>query len=142
MRLLPAALLTTLLCPAMAQAEQSLGAGDDGRTVAVRPHASLTVALPSNGTTGYRWSVTRVPVGARVISDSYAAPADGKTGPAPIVGAPGRQVFVIRVGRFGGALDLQYHQAWVRPSAGDQAWRARLRILRSAGASGVGRGEP
>jgi inhibitor of cysteine peptidase len=99
----------------------TLGTGDGGRTVSVRPGDRIVLRLPENPTTGYRWSGA-VPEGLQLARDGNA-PASA----AP--GAGGERVFeyiATMPGEY--ALDLVLSRAWETPAAADPRFRITVRV--------------
>lgn len=87
-----------------------------GRTVRLRPGDRLRLTLASNPTTGFSWSVARMPPHLRLVGDGAEAPAV----PAGMVGADGRQLLIFEAtGRGGGVLRLRYRQPWKGGMTGD-----------------------
>jgi len=77
-----------------APAEVQLGEADAGRTVDLARGGTLIVALPSNPTTGYGWSVgERTGPGLDLVDGPRFVPA-GSTG--PVLGAGGTEVFTFQ----------------------------------------------
>ncbi len=74
--------------------EVQLTKADDGKTVEVQPGGTLIVALPSNPSTGFSWSVTAPePGNVELVGEPTYVPP-GST--SPVVGAAGTQVFTFR----------------------------------------------
>jgi inhibitor of cysteine peptidase len=80
-----------------------------GRVVRLGPGDRLRITLPSNGTTGFTWTVARMPPHLRLTADRMqAAPV-----PPGLAGAEGRQTLVFEAKRRGsGVLRLRYRQPW------------------------------
>ena len=87
-----------------------------GQTVRLLPGDRLRLTLPSNGTTGFTWTVARMPPHLRQVADSVEAPAV----PPSLVGAEGRQILIFEAKRPGsGVLRLRYRQPWEGGMTGD-----------------------
>ena len=87
-----------------------------GGTVRLRPGDRLRLTLPSNGTTGFSWTVARMPPQLRRVADRMEAPAV----PPGLVGAEGRQILIFEAARPGsGVLRLRYRQPWAGGMTGD-----------------------
>jgi predicted secreted protein len=82
-----------------------VGIPDDGRVVTVTPGGVLEIALPENATTGYRWELDVLPMGAVVVADRVEAP-DTRA-----AGAAGLRVFAVRTGR-GGTVSARLRRSW------------------------------
>jgi len=90
-----------------APAEVQLTMADNGATVAVARHGAVVVALSSNASTGYSWSVVaEEPAHLELEGEPRYVPP-GST--APAVGAAGTQVFTFRAIATGSAkLSMAY----------------------------------
>jgi predicted secreted protein len=84
-----------------------LDKNDGGRTVRVRKGELITVRLPENPTTGYRWTVSKAPEG--VVSptgDAYEARSDKP-------GSGGLRSFHFQATQPGRAIiKLMHHRSW------------------------------
>lgn len=98
----------TLAIAALALGTITVGPRANGTTL--RPHRgdTLVVRLPGNPTTGYRWSVVRMPPSLRGISAMYVPSSPGR------LGAGGTYVFRFAVRRGSGVLRLVYRRPWER----------------------------
>lgn len=87
-----------------------------GQVVRLHPGDRLRLTLPSNGTTGFTWTVTRMPPHLRRVATGGTAPLE-----APgLVGAGGRQTLTFEGKRPGsGVLRLRYRQPWQGGMTGD-----------------------
>ena len=93
-----------------------------GRTVRLRSGDRLRVTLPSNGTTGFAWTVAGMPEHLRQVTDLVEAAAV----PPGLVGAEGRQILIFEAkGPGTGVLRLRYRQPWKGGMTGD---RLSLRV--------------
>ena len=87
-----------------------------GGTVRLSPGVRVRLTLPSNGTTGFSWTVTRIPPHLRRVADRIEAPAVS----LGVVGAEGRQILIFEAERPGsGVLRLRYRQPWKGGMNGD-----------------------
>ncbi len=87
-----------------------------GQAVRLRPGDRLRLTLPSNGTTGFSWTVARMPPHLRRVADRVEAPAASPG----LVGAEGRQTLIFEAKRRGsGVLRLSYRQPWKGGMTGD-----------------------
>ena len=87
-----------------------------GQTLRLHPGDRLRLALPSNGTTGFTWTVKAMPPHLRLLANRVEAPVV----PPGLVGAAGRQILMIEARRPGsGVLRLRYRQPWKGGMAGD-----------------------
>jgi inhibitor of cysteine peptidase len=89
------ALAATAAIGLTAVAHGQFGQSSTGKTIAVGVGKRATISLASNPSTGYHWVVVTRPDThvAKLVASRYVAPANGAP---PIVGAPGKQVYVIR----------------------------------------------
>ena len=96
--------------PSMAAASEIVATeAQAGQMVRLRPGDRLRLTLPSNGTTGFNWTVVRMPPHLRLAADGVEAPAV----PPGVVGAEGRQTLIFETLRpDSGVLRLRYRQPW------------------------------
>lgn len=88
----------------------------NGQAVRLRPGDRLRLTLSSNGTTGFAWTVARMPPHLRRVSTDVTAPVEAPR----LVGAGGRQTLIFEAKRTGsGALRLRYRQPWAGGMTGD-----------------------
>ena len=108
-----------LLMTACAKPQQiTLGESDTGRTVEVQAGQSLTVRLPSNATTGFRWTVASERLVKQVGESTYDAPQE-----PGIVGAGGTETFKFKADSPGsGELKLEYRRPWEKGVAAEKTW--------------------
>ena len=87
-----------------------------GQPVRLRPGDRVRLTLPSNGTTGFSWTVARIPPHLRLAADGVEAAAV----PPGVVGAEGRQTLIFEATRAGsGVLRLRYRPPWKGGATGD-----------------------
>ena len=87
-----------------------------GRTVHLRPGERLRLMLPSNGTTGFSWTVATMPPHLHQVADRIEAPAV----PPGMAGAEAQQILIFEAKRRGsGMLRLRYRQPWKGGMTGD-----------------------
>jgi len=83
------------------------GPGDNGGNVTVASGTAITLRLPENPTTGYRWNMTP-PDGLAVLKDDFLAPD------TQLVGAGGTHEWVISAEKPGNyTLHAEYRRPWV-----------------------------
>ena len=97
---------------------------DDGKTIEVRQGDLVTLRLPENPTTGYRWSLDE--------HDALALePAEKpKFEPAsPAIGAGGIRTFTFLAKTVGeSSLALSLRRSWERPTSGQKTFSVKIRI--------------
>ena len=122
------ALAAVSVAPSPASAREVVATeAQRGKTLRVRPGDRLRVALPSNGTTGFSWTVERMPPHLRLVGDSVEAP----TVTPGLVGAEGRQILMFEAKRAGsGTLRLRYRQPW-KGGMSDELFVLRIESGRS-----------
>lgn len=121
-----ALIAATLLVAACTQSRGpvSLAEGDAGRAVVVSAGQQLTVKLPSNATTGFRWVVAKAGPLRQVGESAYEAPQ--QTG---AVGAGGTETFRFNAGSSGsGELKLEYRRPWEKGVAADKTWSVKVSV--------------
>ena len=92
--------------------EVTLTAEDDGRVVSVRVGADVTIRLPENPTTGYRWAIAYLSDQLAVVESRFDPPA------VATPGAGGVRVIHLRAQAAGEArVALLYSRLW-QPEAG------------------------
>jgi inhibitor of cysteine peptidase len=92
--------------------EVTLGADDRGRQIELAQGQTLTIALESNPTTGYRWEVAEPAGGTLEQIGEVAFQAAGTTN-TQLVGAGGTESFRFEAKGAGtGTLKLVYHRPW------------------------------
>ena len=82
----------------------------DGSQIELQPGQSLSVRLPSNPTTGYRWEVAQLDAAvlAQQGEADYQQASDGQ-----LTGAGGQETFLFQAGQSGQTtLKLVYHRPW------------------------------
>jgi inhibitor of cysteine peptidase len=102
----------------------ALGEADDGTAVTVGVGDTVTVRLPSNVTTGFKWVVVDPGPLARSGEAVYEAPdAPGA------VGAGGNETFTFRAGSAGtGDLTLEYRRPWERDVPAEKTWAVEMTV--------------
>lgn len=100
------ALVSSVLAASASAATIVRGPSANGSTVRAHAGDALVVRLPGNPTTGYRWSVVRLPASLRLVRAAYHPPAQRR------LGQGGTYVFRFAV-RFGhGTIRLGYSRPW------------------------------
>lgn len=61
-------------------AELNLGPGDSGRTIAAKVGDTVTLRLPENPTTGFRWQAADLPGSIELTDDGYGPVPEGGVG--------------------------------------------------------------
>lgn len=117
---LAAALCVAVLLAACATTPtpSELTGADHDKTIEGRRGDAMTLRLPSNPSTGFRWSVIEAPnpLVVKVTEEAMESPSV----PADVVGAPGEQVWRIEfVGTGGTALRLAYARSWEKGPAAE-----------------------
>ena len=119
------ACLSLVAMLAEAADEVKLGSDDHGRTITVAPGQTLTVALPSNPSTGYNWSLLKNPNQAIIknVSQVMEGPKE------PIPGAGGQEHWKFEALVPGETrLVLVYKRAWEKLSKADQRFALILKV--------------
>ncbi len=81
---------------------------DNGKDIDLASNQTLVVKLPSNPSTGYKWTVEGDPTPLKLQKDSYR-----RNTKSSAMGAPGVQVFQFSAGSSGMAnLKLNYHRSF------------------------------
>ncbi|MGE5236194.1 MAG: protease inhibitor I42 family protein [Acidobacteriota bacterium] len=82
-----------------------------GRPVELAPGQELIVRLPSNPTTGYRWSLVAP---AKGVLESEGSPGfESQSSGTPLVGAPGYELWRFRAVRRGAQpVRFEYRRPW------------------------------
>lgn len=97
---------------------------DNGRTVDVRVGESVSINLPENATTGYRWAIDRYDrefVEATATEPRYTANA---------IGSGGRVAFIFEGRKIGsGEIVLKQWRHWEGDSSITNRFRLRLNVL-------------
>ncbi|MFD1259345.1 protease inhibitor I42 family protein [Entomomonas asaccharolytica] len=86
------------------------------QTIKLAVNQELVVNLPSNPSTGYRWSMVKHPDFLRVVeADNYQ---QDKMNGEPRVGMDGQSLWIFRAEATGSdQLDLIYHRPWEKEQA-------------------------
>jgi inhibitor of cysteine peptidase len=107
--------------------EVQLTDADDGSTVALAVDGTLIVALPSNPSTGFAWSVTAPePAGLELEGEPEYVPPGSTT---PVVGAAGTQVFTFTATESGtSVLTLTYARDFEPGAEGEQTFTVTVEI--------------
>jgi inhibitor of cysteine peptidase len=123
--LLAAAVVVLLLVSGCSMLRQTtLGESDSGRTVEMRVGRQVTVKLPSNATTGFRWAVASTGPLTQVGESTYDAPQ--KPG---LVGAGGTETFVFKAtGSGAGELRLEYRRPWEKGIPAEKTWSVSVSV--------------
>jgi predicted secreted protein len=104
-----ASVLTSLMASSAAAREVSATEAQRGQTVRLGQGDRLRLTLPSNGTTGFTWTVVRMPPLLHWAAEGTEAPE----APPGVAGAEGRQILIFEAKRPGsGTLRLRYRQPW------------------------------
>ena len=110
-----------------------LNQGNNGETVNVRPGDQITVRLPENATTGYRWHIERAEgLTEDETASSPSAPAAASTPdePNPTMGRGGVREFHFRTPNVGqGRLILKYYREWEGPDSALENFAVELDVL-------------
>ena len=94
---------------------------DDYRTIELQPGSRITVRLPENPTTGFRWHVDRIEGDVEQLDDSY------EPGASPLIGGGGIRQFRFQFQGPGGAeIALKEWQPWEGESSVNNRFRAEL----------------
>ena len=95
----------------------------NGQAIDLAIGDDLTIRLPENPTTGYRWEV-------RSGADTVCLPVtDEYRAPKPTPGAGGVHVWVFRAARRGDVgLVLVYRRPWDEPEQQEKVFVVRLRV--------------
>ncbi|MBS0643801.1 MAG: protease inhibitor I42 family protein [Proteobacteria bacterium] len=97
---------------------------DQGRTVDLHTGQSVTVDLPENATTGYRWAIDRADPGLVSVQEG---PARSATSGA--IGSGGRRSFVITASAPGTTeVVLKRWRSWEGEGGVAERYRVALRI--------------
>lgn len=92
--------------------EVAVSEKDNGQTVTLYKGQTLVVALPENGTTGYRWSVEEYKPSILELQDSTYKPTHSGGGLKP-VGGGGTKFYNFLAKKVGEtALELEYQRPW------------------------------
>jgi predicted secreted protein len=101
---------------------RTLGPSDSGRAVRLRPGEAVTVRLPENAATGFRWEVAEHDPDLVEIDSS----ADY---PDPRVGSGGEAVFTVRAMRPGETrLRLARRRSWEDPAKAAETFELDIAI--------------
>ncbi len=84
----------------------TVGLSGNGRTIRAHVGDTLVVRLPGNPTTGYRWSVARIPKSLRLLGSVYVP------SPPRRIGQGGTFVFRFKTTSGSGSLRLVYRRPW------------------------------
>ncbi len=100
-----------------------LDQGNNGETVKLRLGDDITLRLPENATTGYRWHIERaeglIEEAATATEPSAPSPASTSDDQNPTIGRGGLRKFHFRTTKVGqGRLALKYYREW---EGGDSA---------------------
>jgi inhibitor of cysteine peptidase len=107
--------------------EVQLTDADDGKTVQLADGGQLIVALASNPTTGYSWSVSEQSDRQLVLQGEPAYVPAGST--TPVVGAGGTQVFTFKATGTGTAsLSLEYKRPFEPTAAPAKTFSVTVEI--------------
>ena len=110
-----------------APAEVQLTDADNGSTVQLANGGTLIVALPSNPSTGFSWSVSEQSSAQLVLQGEPAFVPGGSTAPVP--GAGGTQVFTFKAESSGTAeLTLEYRRDLEPGEAPEDAFDVTVEI--------------
>ena len=102
-----------------------LGDADAGRTVTVAKNAAVVIALTSNPSTGFGWSV-RDPAPAQLRSEGEPKFV-AATAASPVVGAAGTQVFTFRAVEQGSVnLTLDYARPFEKGVPPNKSWSVTI----------------
>ncbi|UYZ84591.1 protease inhibitor I42 family protein [Entomomonas sp. E2T0] len=86
------------------------------QSIKLAVNQELVVNLPSNPTTGYRWSLVNQPHFLKVVEDDNYQ--QDKTDGEPRVGVGGQSLWIFRAEAIGSdQLDLIYHRPWEKEQA-------------------------
>lgn len=102
----------------------ALTAADNGRLIEVGPGDTLTITLPENPTTGFRWEMDRPdPLALEVEDDRYTS------NPGSAVGGGGARILVLRA-LSPAQLDvgLRLRRAWDPPGSAVDLFRVSVRV--------------
>lgn len=111
-----------------------LDQGNNGERVKVRPGDQITLRLPENATTGYRWHIERAEgliEDEGPASEPSAPPTPSNADePNPIMGRGGLREFHFRTPNAGqGRLTLKYYQEWEGPDSAVENFAVDLDVL-------------
>lgn len=107
--------------------EVQLTDSDDGTTVQLANGGTLIVALPSNPTTGYSWSVSESSGAQLQLQGEPAFVPAGST--TPVLGAGGTEVFTFKAVDDGKAdLKLEYRRPFEPNAAPEKTFSASVEI--------------
>lgn len=84
----------------------TVGQAANGKTIRLHVADTLVVRLPGNPTSGYRWSLTRLPSSLHLLASTYL-PSTGKR-----LGQAGTYVFRFEARKGSGTLRLVYRRPW------------------------------
>lgn len=104
----------------------TLKSSDHGKTVEVPLGESITIRLPENPTTGYRWAVDSITQSHLTIDEGHFVPAAGSG-----VGGGGYREMVVHTKQEGvGEVRLKLRQPWEDESAVSDRFEVRV-VVRS-----------
>ncbi|HKO60728.1 MAG TPA: protease inhibitor I42 family protein [Pyrinomonadaceae bacterium] len=112
----------------------ALSQANNGETVKVRPGDQITVRLPENATTGYRWHIERaegLTEEQTAASDPSApSPTSAPDEPNPTMGRGGLREFHFRTPEEGqGRLSLKYYREWEGPDSALENFAVNLDLV-------------
>jgi inhibitor of cysteine peptidase len=121
------ALAAARLVPTASPPELQVTDRDDGGSVRIARGGSLVVALASNPSTGYAWTVSERTGSGLVLTGPATYLPPGST--APVVGAPGTEVLrfdAVSAGTY--ELRLEYRRSFEPNAAPERTFRVTVQI--------------
>jgi inhibitor of cysteine peptidase len=114
-----------LLVTACAKSHKTaLTESDAGRSIVASVGDELTVRLPANATTGFRWVISEIGPLEQLGEPIY----DGPKKPG-LVGAGGVETFRFKAADSGsGELKLEYRRPWEKGAPPEKAWSVKVSV--------------